>query len=462
MDKTILSFFLFLSGFVSGLLLAWVAIKGRRGQTSPLEQGLEARLDELQELRVREAQTATSLRHWQETSTALREELEAERTRREALQTSEGLLKSELSTLSARYADHQAAAADKIALLMEARDSLSLQFKSLANEILEEKSQRFSQQNQAELGLLLDPLKQKIAEFQTKVDDVYVKEGKDRVALVEQVRLLMDLNQTLSRDARNLTQALTGSSKTQGNWGEMLLEKVLEESGLRKGADYVLQESHTREDGSRAQPDVVIHLPDNRHLVIDAKVSLTAYVECANAENDSLRQLASRRHLDSVRGHVRELSQKGYQSLYSLNSIDFALMFVPVEPAFMLAITSDPLLFSEAWEKNILLVSPSTLLFVLRTVSHLWRQEEQSRNAREIARRGAELYNKLTAFVEDLEKVGERLEQAKASYEGAWNKLSRSRGNVIRQAELLRDLGVRPTKFLPDSALGRSDDPDES
>jgi DNA recombination protein RmuC len=226
----------------------------------------------------------------------------------------------------------------------------------------------------------------------------------------------------------------------------------LEGSGLRKGSDYETQESHTREDGSRAQPDVVIHLPEGRHLVIDSKVSLNAYVEYVGATEEAERQAALKRHIDSVRRHILDLSSKRYQTLHNLNSIDFVLMFVPVEPAFMVAVTNDGGLYAEAWERNVLLVSPSTLLFVLRTVAHLWRQEDQKANAQEIARRGAEFYDRLSAFVEELKKVGDRIEQARDSYQEAWNKLCRNKGNVIRQAEMLKDLGVSPTKSLPASS----------
>lgn len=259
----------------------------------------------------------------------------------------------------------------------------------------------------------------------------------------------MDLNQSLSQDAKNLTRALKGSSKAQGNWGELVLERVLEASGLRKGEEYDVQESHTRDDGSRAQPDVVVHLPEDRHLVVDAKVSLTAYEDFASAETEEDRQRAIKRHLDSIRAHIKGLSDKNYQALYGLKSLDFVLMFIPIEPAFMLGVTHDRELFMDAWQKNVLLVSPSTLLFVVRTVAHLWRQEAQNRNAQDIAKRGAELYDKLVGFVEDLESLGNRLHQAQKEYDAAHSKLTGGRGNVIRQAEMLKQLGVKPTKALP-------------
>lgn len=357
--------------------------------------------------------------------------------------------RAQVAALTMQLKQERNQSQEKMALLQNAREELTLQFKNLANDILEEKSKRFSEQNQQSLGQLLDPLKTKLQEFQGKVEQVYVQEGKDRSALAEQVRQLMELNKTVSQEANNLTKALKGSNKTQGNWGELVLERVLESSGLRKGEEYDVQESHTLDDGRRLQPDVVVHLPDDRHLVIDAKATLVAYEDYANAEDDKHREAALKRHLDAVRSHIKGLSDKNYQDLYGLKSLDFVLMFVPIEPAFMLAVTHDRELYMDAWNKNVLLVSPSTLLFVVRTVANLWRQEAQTRNAQDIAKRGAELYDKLAGFVEDMESLGTRLNQAQKDYDGAINKLSTGRGNVIRQAEMLKKLGVKPSRSLP-------------
>jgi DNA recombination protein RmuC len=340
-------------------------------------------------------------------------------------------------------------AQEKLQLLIEAKEELSNQFKSLATDILEEKSKRFAEQNQVSIGQLLEPLKVQINEFKGKVEEVYVNEGKDRSALSEQVKQLVALNQTLSEDAKNLTMALKGQAKTQGNWGELILERVLEASGLRRGYEYKIQDSQVREDGSRAQPDVIIELPEGRKLVVDAKVSLVAYERYVADDSEEGRANALRQHLDSVRSHIKGLSGKKYEQLYGIASLDFVLAFIPIEPAFMLAVTSDSELFMDAWNRNVLLVSPSTLLFVVRTVAHLWRQEAQSRNAQDIAKRGAELYDKLHGFVADLEKVGDSLGRAKDAYDLARNKLVTGRGNVIRQAEMLKSMGVKPSKSLP-------------
>ncbi|MNK19445.1 DNA recombination protein RmuC [compost metagenome] len=365
-------------------------------------------------------------------------------------------LTDQLTQLRTQAEAEQKNSAEKLELLLQAKVALSDQFKTLANDILEEKSKRFAEQNREGISLLLEPLKTKLTEFQGKVEEVYVNEGKDRSALSAQVHRLVELNQSLSQDAKNLTLALKGSAKTQGNWGELILERVLEASGLRKGHEYHVQDSQTREDGSRGQADVIIDLPEERKIVVDAKVSLVAYERFTTADTDEARALSLKQHLDSVRSHIKSLSEKRYHTLYGVKSLDFVLAFVPVEPAFMTAVTNDESLFMDAWNRNVLLVSPSTLLFVVRTVAHLWRQEAQSKNAQEIAKKGGDLYDKLCGFVDDLETIGNRLGQAQKAYDLAHGKLAVGRGNVIRQAEMLRDLGVKPTKALPAATLGMS------
>lgn len=400
----------------------------------------------------------------------LRAELAAERTAAARVSDELGVAKTSLSQADAQVNEltdqltqlrtqaeaEQKNSDEKLELLLQAKATLSDQFKTLANDILEEKSKRFAEQNREGVSLLLEPLKTKLAEFQGKVEEVYVNEGKDRSALSAQVNRLVELNQVLSQDAKNLTLALKGSAKTQGNWGELILERVLEASGLRKGHEYHVQDSQVREDGSRGQADVIIDLPEERKIVVDAKVSLVAYERYVSAETDGERTLALKQHLESVRIHIKGLSDKRYHSMYGVKSLDFVLAFIPVEPAFMTAVTNDDELFMDAWNRNVLLVSPSTLLFVVRTVAHLWRQEAQSRNAQDIAKRGAELYDKLCGFVEDLETVGNRLSQAQKAYDLAHSKLATGRGNVIRQAEMLRDLGIKPAKALPVTVVERA------
>lgn len=350
------------------------------------------------------------------------------------------------------------ASQEKLALLEEAKVSLRQQFELLAQQILEEKSKRFSEQNQQTLGQLLEPLKTRISEFQARVDAVHGEDIKQRSELTEKVGSLMQLNQELSQRANELTNALTSQNKAQGNWGEMVLEQVLQSSGLSKGQQYEVQISHTREDGTRAQPDVIINLPDNKHLIIDAKMSLNAYMDYANASDDAARAAALKRHLDSIRTHIKGLSERNYQDIFPNSSPDFVLMFVPVEPAFLLATTSDAQLWQDAWARNILLVSPNTLLFVMRMVAHVWQQENQTRNAQEIANRGKDLYEKFVGFSENLAKVGERITQAQTAYDSAFKQLKSGSGNLIGQAEKLRKLGITtPKKRLSQALLDDAD-----
>lgn len=362
--------------------------------------------------------------------------------------------------LAATLTAERAAMQDKLSLLDDARDQMGHHFRMLAAQALEERSDRLAAAQQERLGNLLNPLKSRLEEFQRSVNTAYVQESKDRSALAEQVRNLQELNQQLSSEARELTRALKGSSKQQGQWGELVLERILEAAGLRRDHEYTLQMNFTREDASRAQPDVVLHMPGGRTLVVDAKVSLTAYNEYCATEDAAARRRFATKHVGSLREHIRGLAQRNYQRLPGLETLDFVMIFVPIEPAFLLALETEPDLWLEAWQKNILLVSPSTLLFVVRTVAHLWRQEEQSRNVQQIAQRGAELYDKFVAFVEDLGVIGTQLERTRHTYDAAFEKLSRGRGNLVRQAEKLRELGIQPSKQLPRSLIdSATDDP---
>ncbi|MFZ0661762.1 MAG: DNA recombination protein RmuC [Acidobacteriaceae bacterium] len=360
----------------------------------------------------------------------------------------------DLAALRLTLENEQKSAQEKLDLLTNARNELSNQFKALAGDILKENSKEFTVQNQTNIGNLLNPLKDKFGEFQQGVENLKNDNVAGRTALKAQLDQLSALNTQLSQDANNLATALKGSSKVQGDWGELVLERILEASGLHKGCEYRVQESFTREqpneDGRRrARLDVIVYLPEGRHIVIDSKVSCNAYDEYCRAEDDGARKAALSRHMASVRNHVNELSKRDYQSLYQLNSLDCVVMFVPIEPAFMLALASDDDLWEEAWSKNILLVSRTSLLFVLRTVAHLWRQENQAKNHQEIVRRGKELYDKLAAFAEDLLAVGKKIGEARDSYDEAVKKLSTGRGNAIRQAEMLKTLGVKPSKAIP-------------
>jgi DNA recombination protein RmuC len=381
-------------------------------------------------------------------------------SRRAAMTEQAAQLRSQVAALDATLAAERAAQEQKLALLDDARDRMTHQFRALANDILEEKSRRFTEQNQTNLGQLLDPLKTRLQEFQSKVDQVYVQESKDRSALAQQVTSLLEMNQRLAAEAKDLTQALKGSSKTQGDWGEVVLERILEAAGLRRDHEFTMQESIAREDATRARPDVILHLPGNRKLVVDAKVSLLDYGTFCSATDEALRKHAAVRHCASLREHIRDLAARNYHRLPGLETLDFVILFVPIEPAFLLALETDSTLWVDAWEKNILLVSPSTLLFVVRTVAHLWKQEEQVRNVQQIAERGAELYDKFAGFVDDLSRLGARIEQTRNAYDAAFDKLTRGRGNLVRQVEMLRALGVQPSKRLPRQLTQHAEDVD--
>lgn len=339
--------------------------------------------------------------------------------------------------------------------LMNTRNQLNKDFQVLANQILEEKTLRFTDINKSNMDAILKPLGEKLSEFKTKVEETYDKESKQRFSLEERIRELVALNSQISTDANNLTKALKGSNKIQGNWGEMILESILEKSGLKKGEEYFTQEFITDENGKRIQnendkymqPDVTVVYPGGRKIIIDSKVSLTAYVKYVEAELDETKLSAEKEHVLSIRQHIDELSQKAYQDY--VESLDFVMMFVPNEPAYILAMQLDSTLWDYAYRKRILLISPTNLIASLKVVADLWKREYQSRNAIEIAKRGAALYDKFAGFVETLQDVGRNIERSQKSYDKAFSQLKEGNGNLIRQAEMLKELGVKAQKELP-------------
>jgi DNA recombination protein RmuC len=349
----------------------------------------------------------------------------------------------------------------RIESLNEAKEALTIQFKNLANEILDDKTRRFTEQNALSLDALLKPLQTKLTEFKEQVSTSYANESRERFALKSEIERLSALNVKMSDETRSLTQALKGDSKVQGNWGELVLESILESSGLRKGEEYLVQDSHTKVDGSRLQPDIVVRLPEGRHLVVDSKVSITAYARHAESADADTAQIELNAHIQSLRQHIQGLSSKNYSSLYGVGSVDFVLMFIPIEPAFLLALKSAPNLYQEALAKNIVLVCPSTLMATLRTVAHLWRQDHQNKNALEIARQCGALYDKFVGFIDDMEKLGQRIDQAQTSYHDAFSKLKTGKGNLIRTAERVRELGVKPSKTLPTGLLDSTAETDD-
>jgi len=335
------------------------------------------------------------------------------------------------------------------------KEQLKLDFQNLANNILEEKTKKFTQQNKENLDTLLRPLGEKINEFKRKVESTHETQTRDGVALREQIKQLTELNVKMSEEANNLTNALKGQSKTMGNWGELILETILENSGLKKGEEYLLRESFRKDEGGRSQPDVIINLPDKKHLVIDSKVSLVAYERyCSTLENDGNEERHLKDHIASIRAHVNDLSKKNYQDLYQISAPDFVMMFVPLDPALIIALQNERSLFMDAFNKGIFLVSPATLLFALRTIATLWKREKQNANAIEIARRGGALYDKFVVFYEQLENLGTCIKKTQECYDDSLNKLKTGRGNLMRQVEMIKELGVRSSKSLPYDATG--------
>lgn len=384
-----------------------------------------------------------------------REQIREAQALREQREAELRLLDSERAGLAAELHEQQEHHQQRLEDLQGARDALRAQFAELAGKIFDEREQRFSETSQQRLGQLLDPLKERIQSFEKRVEESYQQEARERFSLGKELERLQGLNQRLSEEAMNLTQALKGQ-KTQGNWGELVLERVLEHAGLQKGREYHTQVSLKSAEGERFQPDVLIQLPGEKQVVVDAKVSLTAYQQCVAATDEPTRQLALKQHVLSLRSHLKGLSLKDYQHLDGLHSLDFVLLFVPIEAAFAAALQADPGLFQEAFDQHIVIVSPTTLLATLRVIDSLWRQERQSQNAREIAERAGALYDKFVAFIQDLDEVGMRLQQLDKAYSGARNKLVDGRGNLISRAENLKLLGARASKSLPPELLERA------
>lgn len=341
--------------------------------------------------------------------------------------------------------------------LVNTREQLNKDFQILANKILEEKSSRFTDINRLNMESILKPLGEKLSEFKTKVEETYDKESKQRFSLEERIRELVALNHQISEDANNLTKALKGNNKIQGNWGEMILESILEKSGLKKGEEYFSQDMLTDENGQKIlnsenkalQPDIVILYPGGRKIVIDSKVSLNGYIKYVEADMDEMRIIAEKEHITSIKKHIDELSGKAYQDY--IESLDFVMMFIPNEPAYILAMQLDSGLWDYAYRKRILLISPTNLIASLKVVADLWKREAQSRNAQEIAKRGAILYDKFTGFVETLQEIGKNIDRTQKSYDKAFIQLKDGNGNLIRQAEMLKELGIKPQKELPNT-----------
>ncbi|MCR1828276.1 DNA recombination protein RmuC [Pseudomonas oleovorans] len=420
-----------------------------------------AELAEVSEIKVEQQTELAGLRRenelLQQERQIAREAAQSWNQQRERNEAELRRLTAECAALAAELQENRDNQQQRLDDLQGARNELRAQFSELATKIFDEREQRFAETSQQRLGQLLDPLKERIQAFEKRVDESYQQEARERFSLSKELERLQQLNQRLGDEATNLTRALKGQ-KTQGNWGELVLERVLEHAGLEKGREYHTQVSLKGAGGERFQPDVLIRLPGDRQVIVDAKVSLSAYQQYVAAVDEPIRQQALKQHLISLRSHLKGLSGKDYQRLEGLHSLDFVLLFVPIEAAFAAALQAEPDLFQEAFEQQVVIVSPTTLLATLRVIDSLWRQERQGQNAREIAERAGQLYDKFVAFVADLDEMGSRLQQLDKAYASARNKLVDGRGNLIGRVENLKLLGARASKSLPGELLERSAD----
>lgn len=347
---------------------------------------------------------------------------------------------------------------EKLALLEDARERMNTEFKNIANEIFENKQKVFTEKSTERLDGLLKPLSERIKEFEKRVEEAYSNEAKERFSLIKEVKTLQTLNAQISQDAVNLTNALKGQSKTQGTWGEVILERVLEQSGLVKGREYEIQVSLKDEDGRRLQPDVIVHLPEEKDIIIDSKVSLVAYERYCSSEDEAERQAALTAHIQSLRNHIVDLAAKSYQNLAGVRTLEFVLLFVPIEAAFVAAIERDSDLYNSAFEKRVMVVAPSTLFATLRIIQNLWRFEQQNKNAEEIANRAGMLYDKFVGFIDDLQDIGSRIDSTRRAYDAAHKKLTSGTGNLVRRAEQLRELGAKVSKSVPAQLVEAQED----
>ena len=385
----------------------------------------------------------------------LRQTVDKIETEREAIRREKDFLSTELSRRNTEFENLQRQNLKRDEELAKQQEQLRKDFELLATKILDEKSEKFTLQNKENIKQILNPLQEKIQLFEKKVDDTQKESISMHSALKEQLLGLKDLNQLMAKEATNLTRALKGDSKTQGNWGELVLERVLEKSGLEKDREYFVQQNFQREDGSRVMPDVVLHLPDGKKMIIDSKVSLTDYERLVNAEDEERAQFL-RAHVNSIKKHVDQLSAKNYQDLYDIESPDFVLMFIPIEPAFAVAINEDNSLYNKAFAQTIVIVTPSTLLATLRTIDSMWNNEKQQQNAIEIAKQAGALYDKFEGLVTDLTGVGKKIDAAKSDYSSAMNKLVDGKGNLISRVEKIKKMGAKAKKSLPESIIKRA------
>jgi len=439
-------------GLVVGGFLMWLLSRLKQHQQSGQMKDLEVKLAIVNERS--ENKTAQI--------DELKEKVERQETLYQQQQQNTETAKVKIAELNTLLEDERKLSQEKLTLLENAEKNMTSAFENLSNKIMEEKSKKFTEQNKQNIDATLIPLREQLGEFKKKIEDVYDKETRDRVSLFNEINSLKSLNQQMSKDAINLTKALKGESKIRGNWGEVILQRVLEDSGLKNGREYEAQESYRDEHGKLFYPDVVVHLPDNKDVVIDSKVSLNAYEKFCAAEDDEEQKQALTEHLNAIRTHVSDLQDKNYDELVKINSLDMVLMFVPIEPALMLAFEQDKNLYHDAFKRGIILVSPTTLHMTLRIIHNMWRYEYQNKNTQEIAKRAGDMYDKFVGFVDALEDVGDKLDKAQSAYQTAHNRLADGKGNLVGRAEAIRKLGLQTNKKLDKALVDRQSESNET
>lgn len=388
-------------------------------------------------------------------------QLEIEKIEKEKIRQDKDALSLQLTKKEADFENLWQRNKEQKQEVEELQEKFTKEFENLANKILEEKTVKFTEQNKENLKNILSPLQEKIQHFEKKVEDTHKESIDYHAALRQQIVGLKEMNEQMSKETLNLTKALKGDSKMQGNWGELILERVLEKSGLEKGREYEVQQSFTNEDGNRVFPDVIINLPDGKKMIVDSKVSLTAYERFINEEDEAQKTTFLKEHISSVKRHVDQLSAKNYHDLYQMESPDFVLLFIPIESAFAIALNEDNSLYNKAFEQNIIIVTPTTLLATLRTIDSMWTNQKQQENALEIARQAGALYDKFEGFVSDLVKIGKKMDEAKVEYGNAMGKLIEGKGNLVGSVERLRKMGAKAKKALPENILRRATENEE-